>query len=398
MKKILFVSPLGLEGNARGVRTRNLAASLHKKYDVLIDLVCFDSPSLKNYSCIFNNITTITKSKFTSFVEGDKCFALQPIFFSKIVRKIFVKFFPDYYVTEASNFDALLNRVDFTQYSRIIFFSYPFFTLELEFLKKIYSRVYLDIGDPITCNPFLHANGNLIGRLIGNCKERNGIKKFSRIIVTNDKTKQYFLRKYSFFNSDQINVIPQGAAVKNYRYFSSSSLNNSPTMIFTYAGAFYPIFRDPGHFINVLSTKELDVRFNYFGSYKFKKNYSFIVNNGVVGTQALIEEYQASSVILYFENVNCLQSSGKIFELLALNKPIWVIGEIFDVSLRHQLSNYDFVYFSNNDFLSISLVFDAIVKDFASSKRYSFDVDLSSFSWDSRASKYADVLRITNEE
>ena len=120
-----------------------------------------------------------------------------------------------------------------------------------------------------------------------------------------------------------------------------------------YAGSFYPKLRDPQEFIkavNDVDRENLTIKLYGNSNLTFKVKKTKVIVEERINQELLFREYSKSNLVLYFDNAYGIQTSGKIYEVLSLNKPILFIytNENSPVYLEHK--NNQSIFFVKNSY------------------------------------------------
>lgn len=398
-KKVLILSPQFDRISPRSIRTENIFGSLSSEYE--LHLLKFNHPKKKR-TLKDSTIHALEISKFSSYFINHEYSNSRIIHSQNILRKIITKLytsiflFPDLWKIELKNilryFRAREDKVDF---DFIVASIKPFSSAKLALeLKKIdvfkNSKILFDIGDPLT-NDSADPKSNSRKH---NSYESSVMSKSDHIIVTNVATKSYFCDKYNI-EENKFSVIPQGV---NLKLFKSVNLKiNKPShngIKMIYAGVFIKKLREPDHFISALHKINDPEKYQvlFYGA-DIKPNYTFNTK-GKVPQSKLVAEYNSSDVLIFFDNAFGIQTSGKIFELLALKKPILFIYSNTESSLVVLAKKYPNVIFVENEkdkIYNTLIELPDILKKIAIAN-YSVD----DFSWVARAKLFKSIFQTLN--
>lgn len=405
-QKILFIVHNIHGSSARSIRCSKIIKRLCDEYEIHVLNLARYQPSNNRHEFIHNlhnlNYNRLTKTinpenKYRASNErtGVKKFKY---FFKKILVKHTVKkiFFPDRQVLGYPSLNERLKRLTLKHNYKFIisFVGVLSFLLLGKTIKNLNIRYIVDLGDPLTYNS---ANQKgCIGNFLINKYEEKMFKYIDILIVTNNFTMKYYINKYgSIFSNKNVFVIPQGTDILvKHRKIKKNNQNNFGLI---YAGQFYEKLRDPNSlFEAVKSLMHLNINLDIYGGISLKHFSDDILNNetnikynGKISHDNLIKEYEISDVLVFIDNAYGIQQSGKIFELMAMKKPILFIysnerSESFDITM-----GYDAIEYSINDVNSIK---KAINKLKANYHNYKFNYDYTAITWDNRAEKYKNIL------
>ncbi len=356
MKKqsILFLQPTFDSNGPRNIRTANILRYL--KDDFKITVLCFEVKDewrqIDGVEVLRLQMNWINKFFLFKDSIGYKP-GKKVLFFNKaislLIRKLLVF---DGFILEKSKIINLLANKDF---DFVVASMKPesMGEIALKLKKKNLSirKVIFDIGDPLSNNSA--NNLNYLSESIYKFIESKMLKKADEIIVTNRYTKKYYVDEFSI-NEESIHIIPQGVDLNLIQEDESPCYKEEISMI--YAGGFYPKLRESTQFvkaINHIDRERLTIKFYGSSDLHFEVTNTKIIEKEKVGQDFLFKEFAKANVILYFDNAYGIQTSGKIFEILALNKPILFLysNEESPVYLEHK-SNKS-ILFVKNDFLEI---------------------------------------------
>ncbi|WP_285269912.1 glycosyltransferase [Kaistella rhinocerotis] len=393
MKKqsILFLQPTFDSNGPRNIRTANLLRYL--KDDFKITVLCFE---VKDEYRQIEGVEVIRLpmnwvNKFFLFKDsiGYKPMKIMLLFnkaISLLIRKLLVI---DGFILEKSKIINVLANRDFDfVVASMKPESMGEIALKLKRKGTNVDKVIFDIGDPLSNNSA--NNLNKLSELIYKFIESKMLKKADAIIVTNSYTKKYYTDEFSI-NEQRIHIIPQGVDLNLIQDDESPCYKEETSMI--YAGGFYPRLRDSAQFVkavNHLDRERLTIKFYGSSDLNFEVTNTKIIQKGKVGQDFLFKEFAKANVILYFDNAYGIQTSGKIFEILALNKPILFLysNEESPVYMEHK-SNKS-ILFVKNDFREICECLsniESLLERIPSSLN-----DAEQYSWSSRAEVLKKVI------
>ncbi|MFW5982916.1 MAG: hypothetical protein ACOCQ4_00295 [bacterium] len=133
----------------------------------------------------------------------------------------------------------------------------------------------------------------------------------------------------------KIRIIPQGFKFEKIEAPNMQKKNSVPTFI--YAGNFIKDGRDPGSFLNFLSTLQVDFRFKIF-----TKSKSFVTPyldklgekvelNDFIPRTELLQEMTQANFLVNFDNGTSKQSPSKLIDYAIVNKPVLnVNGSVYN--------------------------------------------------------------------
>ena len=403
---IVFLVPNFDQPAPRNIRAKQLISYLSKDYQ--ISVVCLQ-PNIKSLTIEQKdhyNLVSAPYSLFSHFITLRlyKGKPLNPVLykFSQIFGYFLkrVVLFPDPWVWEHSR---LLNALEKLPVPADVLVAsiMPFSSggVAIEHLKRCPSThtpaLVCDIGDPLAGNVALSTNFKKT-RLVE--YEKTILNSSDYIVVTNSSTAEYYSNEYAFDKSN-IYVIPQGAPIfKNIENKSSKANQNLTNVV--YAGVFLESIRDPRRLFSVLKKYSDTIRLSVFGGINksFSTNNNHIIFNGWKPHSTIITSYDAADCVLFFDNYEGIQTSGKIYELLATRKPILFVYEQVDSVVKKQVEHYGHIIFVHNRSEAYEAIFENLAERLIKANRW-FDTDEgkdyneNQFSWQSRALSFKKVLQ-----
>jgi hypothetical protein len=373
MKEIFFITINPNRNNPRGIRVSNIVKNLQ--------LLAPEN----NYSVLSFSNKLFTESvncfKKNSFNLLFLLFRYTGIFklvknYSKI-SKILDPFLIVHFLIK---WDLNFRLHKIQNYSKVIFVVVvsPFSSyLLVPWLKKTFpnSKIICDIGDPLFKNSARWNDDNISKEV-----EFEALKIAKNIIVTNELTKDHFIREFKI-NSSLIEIIPQGVDIELIDNKSTVSVvRKSKTM--AYAGRFYNELRSPDALFTALANQDYWELHIYGDSPR--KNVKNIFFHKTLEQESLFQRLSQYEILIFVDNKYGVQTSGKIFELLAFKKPILFIKGDLETITFNIAKKYKNVIFCDNNVDSIIQSFS----QFDNLKNCDFQYDCHDFGWASRAEHY----------
>ena len=216
-------------------------------------------------------------------------------------------------------------------------------------------------------------------------------------MVTNVGTLNHY--KNVFHIPEKIlSCIPQGADTRSQDYYYKNIVRSNRVNLF-YAGIFLKDVRDPRRIFTVLKQHRDSVRLKVSGSIDklFMQGNEHIVFTGEISHAEVYEHYQDSDCVLFLDNSQVLQTSGKIYELLALRLPVLFIYTNPDSPLKKLCESFGHIIFVENDQLALDSTIrnltDLVVGAQSWLKSHKGKIyDTEQFSWNSRAMEFKKLL------
>jgi len=264
-------------------------------------------------------------------------------------------------------------------------------------------RWILDIGDPLF--------GNSARASVSKSRERrmkdlegSALELADAVIVTNPGTKEHFLTCYGGrIAPGKIRVVPNGTAPPPERAKDAALARskNGGRWTLVYAGRFYQRLREPyALFEAVRSMRDRGVELLIYGHRS-----EFITEAEVDGVSIKFEGetshekmpavYENSDVVVFIDNAYGVQTSGKIFELVAARRPVLFIYMNEDSPTLQIAKSYPAAVTCLNRSQDIRSAIDSIIRNYDS---IPFDFDIGPFLWTSRAREFSGALALSTVE
>lgn len=312
MKKVLFVIPMYDTIGPRSIRFKNLLSNFSA---VLDSNFVFDVLKFGLTTSTSPRINDLPLSKWVAhFIFGRSIFAKMAGVLIRPDVKLLSLF-------SLASYFRQLRKSEVTPYT-VMVFTRPFsYYLGGFIAKKWYSKqvvTLLDLGDPY------YQNSAATTTILNKWFEQFCLRYYDYLVVTNVATKNFMVATYGFL-PDRIAIIPQGTVVLEPG--ESLDAPQSDVVVFSYAGAFYAGLREPNHFLQaVQNLNRPTIAVQFIGvAPVWSKDYPFVENLPRMENAAVLSIYMQSDVLVFFDNAFGIQTSGKIYELVALNKPLLLI-------------------------------------------------------------------------
>ena len=180
-----------------------------------------------------------------------------------------------------------------------------------------------DCGDPYMGNS-VHTHPSYFQKI-----EDYWVKQTDFITIPIEEAR----KAYSQQAQPKLRVIPQGF---NFEETPVSEYIPNKIPHFAFAGATYPVYRDPSKFLEYLTTLKEDFRFHVFtpaGSifHKFKEQLGDkLVLSNYIPRPELLKILSTMDFLVNLKNANAVQSPSKLIDYGIANRPIISIGSDFD--------------------------------------------------------------------
>jgi len=357
-----------------------------------------------------NNITKILKLEFGIDLKIAKYKltnrdAKNSYFFSsswkyKLIKKIKLSFFirklfprlilPDFnnlFINE--NINNIFHFIENNEVKNIVIVVYPFSSYKM--VKKVRLKftdlnIILDIGDPLYKNSDkLRVEKEELNFEL----EKEAIENTTSMIVTNLMTKNFYVNTYEI-EAKNIKIIPQGVDIKIVNSLKiKNKLEPDKKIKLIYSGIFYEGLRDPENLFNALCTNS-NFTFDVYGS-SMKKVIKNVFFYERVSQEKLFLKMFKMDILVFIDNAYGIQTSGKIYELLAFKKPILFLYSNENSETISNMNSFDNIFFIKNDLFSISNFFSKTTRKTLSKLEYNYDIN--ELSWAKRANDYMKLLK-----
>ncbi len=402
-KRILFIVRSFQHSSPQPIRFQKITSFLKEYYDIHIlmlhhgkgeevqneeGLTIHKLPYSKLGKLINKEISHNTNSSTIQRKEG------RTSLFKQILIKIKLRsiIFPDSLIFEIKRLRKKLKSLIVNHnYDIIVGSSFPHTILMLSATaKKVKPTVKWihDLGDPL----YSPRNGYRIRAILSYIYERNYSKHINSLVVTNTATKEYYTERYKRYNNDNVHVVRQGADIEPY--LICSKVFSFPLKM-VYAGTFYDRLREPFTLYKALSKHNDTVVLDLYGQISKrhlpKTRTKNIVFWGSTPYNVILEKYKNSDIVLFVDNAYGLQTPGKVFEVIATQKPILCIYQNVNSASIEIFKKIPYVFVCDNSVESITetlkLMFEAI-----ENKTIKFDYNLLNLSWKKRAFEYRAII------
>lgn len=390
-KKILIISNSFFGNNPRGIRARNISKYLKK--DVELHILAFNYNLNTEIEKKFN-IHKLEHSLLYKFLQKDIFYPkLKNTFRRKLITliSIFIRkfLFPDDLIVEKKIIiENTLNLHKKYNFDIIIGLAQPYTIYTIgEAIKNHDSSIkwVLDIGDPFYNNAIEQGTDPLKNKEF----ENSSLSHADLIILTNKYTKNNYVDNYPSVKNKIFGIIPQGVDIDNIKENEFNNIKNTKIKLI-YAGIFYPKLRNPNEIFKAIANYKDEVIFDIYGAPNIYKNINNKISfKGRVSNEEIINAYQNSDILVFLDNAYGFQTSGKIYELLAIKKPILFIYENEDSPTKEFLVHYDFIIFTKNDHKEIIKNINLIIKN---EKTFTYNFNINDISWEKRSIEYKKML------
>lgn len=393
---ILFLLRLLEVNGPRPIRAKNLAKGMTSDKNKLF----FLSFTLSDNSINSKNIKLMNYSFLSSIERSfDELRQKYPIFLTisgKIVYKLLSKFvFPDFVIFEKNKIEKNLKKIiEEKKIDVVVAFVMPYGLLEVgEYVKKLGCKWIVDIGDPISNNVAKKNDGKEFKRLN---YEKKHLGIADAIITTNDETTDYYRKMFSE-NKNQIIESVYAGIPEEFLNIEKKELSEK-TVKMIYAGIFYTDgVRDPSNLIEVIENNEFsgkEIVLSVYGCHldKFTNYKSVNFQREKIPQKELFEKYKESDLLLFVDNKSSIQVPSKLFELLALKRPVIFIYYDKNSPSVKIAENFSHVFLSQNKKEEITGTISKCLENY---KNIEFNYPSEENTWNKRAEKFIEIIQKT---
>ena len=312
-----------------------------------------------------------------------------------LLKKIHINrfFFPDVFIVEYPNIKrqvmALVERV---QPETVIISTAPFTLMLLSGpLKRRFPHIkmVIDTGDPLYGDSSSYSR-RLMHRLFARKVEGRALASADLLIVPTVKLKMHYASCYGgVIPDDRISVIENGISEIFTGIPDRPAVRSVPFRM-VYAGRFYKKMRDPAGLYNAVRLFPAgDVILKVFGNiqerYLPPASDPRFITGGAIPAEQLAREYDEADMVIYLDNAYGVQVPGKVYEVLAVNRPVLYICRDAGSPSYDLVSGREGVVTVRNDHREIAAGISQIMK-WSPGARYTRGSDRYTF--DSLASAY----------
>jgi hypothetical protein len=372
MKEILFITTNPNRNNPRSIRISNIVRNLQEIAPEHNYSVLSFSDKIKTESLGF-----LKENMFNLIFLLFRYAGILQIF--KKISRISKLLDPFVLVHFLIKWDIKIRLQKIKDTSKVVFVVVvsPFSNyLFVPWLRKNYPNavIILDIGDPLYNNS-ARWNDDEVSRSI----EFEALNLSNSLLVTNHATKKHFITLFNI-NPSGIHIIPQGVNVELIERKLRNSVTKKKSMV--YAGSFYSVLRSPEALFGALSCQD-DYTLNVFGSNP-KMQFRNVFFHNSLDQEKLFERMAQHDVLVFLDNKTGIQTSGKIFELVAFKKLILFVKGDGETDTYHWAKGFKNFIFCENNKNSILRA----ISEIETFRDLELNYDTYSFSWRTRAESY----------
>lgn len=319
--------------------------------------------------------------------------------FREIAKRIHINrfFFPDIFIVEYRRIKRyLFNMVREIQPDIVIISTAPFTLMLLAGpLKKKFPEtgVVVDTGDPFRGDSSTYSR-RLLHRLLAGKLERKCLSATDLLVVPTQVLKKHYLATYEgSIQERKVEVIEIGIS-DIFRQIPEGRIDRNPPVRMVIAGRFYKSLRDPSELYRAVSQFPagaviLKVFGNIQGRYRPPASDQRFFCGGPISFGQLAHEYDQSDIVIFLDNARGVQVPGKLYELLAVNRPVLYIYRDSDSPSYDLIKDQDGVVMVQNNYRDIAEGINQVIK-MKSGQKYSRGSE--KYSYDLLAERYQALL------
>jgi hypothetical protein len=319
--------------------------------------------------------------------------------FRSLLKKIHINmlFFPDIFIVEYLRIKRhLFDLVEKLQPETVIISTAPFTLMLLAGpLKRRFPeiRVVVDTGDPFRGDSSSYSR-RLLHRLFAGKLERECLTVTDLLVVPTEILKKHYLMSYEdILTERKVQVIEIGIS-DIFNQIPNGRTDRIPPIRIVNAGRFYKSLRDPSELYKAVCQFPIgEVILKVFGNLqdKYKPPISDprFFAGGAISFKQLAHEYEQSDLVIFLDNASGVQVPGKLYELLAVNRPVLYIYQDSAAPSYDLVKGQDGVVMVQNNHRDIAAGITQIMK-MKPGQKYTRGSD--KYSYDSLAERYRALL------
>ena len=317
----------------------------------------------------------------------------------RLLRRMHINrfFFPDVFIVEYRNIRKIvLSLAGSLQPDAVLISVSPFTLMFLAGAlrrKFPHIKIVIDAGDPFHGDSSSYSR-RLAHRLFARRIERSGLAKADMTVVPTLIMKKHYLSCYGdVVDEHKVKIIENGIN-ELFMGIPEAGAGRSRPFRLVYAGRFYKKMRDPSELYNAVQEfASGEVILKVFGNIQVKylppAGDGRFISGGAVSAEDLAREYDDADLVVYLDNAYGVQVPGKVYEVLAVNRPVLYIcrdesSPSFDI-----MNGKEGVITSTNDQRSIA---ESIVRAMKEGAGRSYRRGSEKYTFDSLASSYGILL------
>ena len=414
LKRLLVISPLFFVNAPQPARFRELVSRWNANFEVTV--LAFNTGQNDMISQNGAEVSLMEFSAAGRLLIGSRLRGrdsrqrgLQPgkttdrLKMRVLLKKIHINrfFFPDIFIVEYLNIKRqVMALVEKIQPDTLILSMAPF-TLMLfsGYLKRRFPqiKIVIDTGDPFYGDSSSYSGG-LMHMLFAKRVEGRGLASVDLLVVPTVILKKHYLACYGgIIPENRIRVIENGIS-EVFTKIPEGRTDRSAPFRMVYAGRFYKKMRDPSALyraVQLFSAGEVILK--VFGNIQEKylppASDPRFISAGTVPAGELACEYGQADLVIYLDNAYGVQVPGKVYEVLALNRPVLYICQDTGSPSYELVSGQDGIVTVRNEHRAIAAGITQIMKQ---SPRVKFSRRSDRYTFDSLAAGYRVLLEELN--
>ncbi len=407
-RAVLFVVRSYSRTGALPIRFRQIAGFLACKFDVhVLELTHGKAPvRVENGVTIHpveysrpGKILNPEKSYTITGTSGSTSYVKPLAMLKRLIRSLL---FPDSVVTEARHLrKEVLRLTGEYRFSSVVLSAFPFSVLlcARSLRRKTEAGIILDVGDPF----YRNSTNGYLKDLLARRFERRHLKFIDRLVVSSEALRQHYLESYSYLTPGTVRTVAMGITGSLLPVLSPESVagkGKPPGEPFrlVYAGQLYRKMREPFELYRAVSALKsednVEVSLSMYGSYSSEFSAGFENTEGIrfmgpVAHGDIANVYGSADALVFIDNAYGLQTPGKIFEVVFVNKPVLFIAD------RDQSPALDFIRGLNHIVTarnSAGSIADAVRVIMKMNPEYPSPEKVREFLWEKRAEEYSHII------
>ena len=402
LPQVVFLCPTYDFASPRNIRTKHIAQYLKENYR--ISIVCFNS-NVEDITVTEEDNISIVRLPYTwmsRFITNRQFGHFQPAGILRVLCRsisfVINRFwlFPDPWMAEKKRMLQAFSRIKLVPdvlVASVMPFSMALVAIEYRqsLSKDANLKLVFDIGDPLSHNiiPIKKRTRKALMKL-----EQRILNESNHTVLTNENTANHYRDTFGV-SRDRVSVIPQGANVASDTSVKYS-LSKKSQYSLRYAGTFIESVRDPRPLITTLAAPNAIFKLTVCGTIdpQFINGNSHVDFCGWLSHSQMTGFYQQADCLLFIDNDKSLQTSGKIYELLAVRRPILFIYSDKNSTVKASCDHFNHILFVLNEEHAIQAALQEVEGWLEQlSARFSSDggmahYDVQQYSWESRAAQF----------
>jgi glycosyltransferase involved in cell wall biosynthesis len=408
LKRLIVVSPLFTVNAPQPARFRELVSRWSADIDITV--LSFDTgggkvisemgarPALMKFGAA-GRLLIGSRLKGTVQKEGGQAVIRRRSGLRGFLKKVHVNrfFFPDIFIVEYFRIrKRLFELAESIRPSTVILSTAPFTLMLLATpLRKKFPqiRLIIDTGDPLYGDSSTYSK-RMMHLLFAKRLEGRSLAAADLLVVPTGKLAEHYLSSYKeIIPPGKVKVIENGIS-EVFMQIPAGRKDRVPPFRMVYAGRFYKKMRDPSELYRAAGTfPEEEILLRVFGNiqerYRPPAGDRRFLYNGPVAAAELAREYGEADLVIYLDNAWGVQVPGKIYEVLAVNRPVLYICRDENSPSHDLVKGLDGVVIAVNDHREIA---SAIREVMSWERGMTFTRGSAGYTFEALAGRYREIL------